>query len=456
MSSRGTTAAAPTLVPPAAKTAHNILWLVAERGFKAVGGVAIGVLIARHLGPEDYGRYGAAIGLATLAKEAVILGFDRLIRRDLTIAPTRAGQIIGTSISLGLTLAFVVALLLTALTGHIVADEETRRLTLVLVWMALPQAFFACEVWFESAGQTKPLVWTRNLVWLASLFGRIALVLTNAPVLAFAVLALVEWIVTYGAVCALLRHLHRHELHFSFDGAQLKAWFQEGRPVMLMAVLNSSADRLMTTLAQNMSADAAEAGYLSAALRISDVWWSISTVIGAVLLPRIVRQQLSSSDRSTVAMQSYADASLFIGVVAALGATFTAPWVIPLLFGQAYAPSALVLVILFWSGPAVFSAVSRAQFLVSRGLLKLELPSVAAIGTLQLFLATLLVPRLGAAGAALAITGGNWLGFYGTALAIPRLRRASRPQFSAFRSLLAPSGVLRSLAGFAGQMFGKH
>src|SRR5271169_6493640 len=177
--------------PVPSKAAHNIFWLIAERALKAVGGVGMGILIARHLGPEHYGCYGAAIGLATLSKEAVMLGFDRMIRRDLSARPADAGKIIATSIVLGLVLALAVALGLSALAGRLVDDEETRRLTLIVVWMALPQAFFSCEVWFESSGQARPLVRTRNAVWSIAKVGQLILVLTGAHVLAFAIMALV-------------------------------------------------------------------------------------------------------------------------------------------------------------------------------------------------------------------------------------------------------------------------
>jgi O-antigen/teichoic acid export membrane protein len=151
---------------------------------KAVGGVGIAVLIARHLGPEHYGSYGAAIGLATLAKEAVMLGFDRMVRRDLAARPQEAGGIIGTSTLLGFVVALLTISVLTALAGHFVGDAETRRLTLIVIWMALPQAFFSCEIWFESSGDTRPLVWTRNAVWLGALAGRLTLVFTGAGVTA--------------------------------------------------------------------------------------------------------------------------------------------------------------------------------------------------------------------------------------------------------------------------------
>ena len=64
---------------------QNVFWLVAERALKAVGGVGMGVLIARHLGPQDYGRYGAAIGLAAVAERA---GRVRTLAPDGSVGET--------------------------------------------------------------------------------------------------------------------------------------------------------------------------------------------------------------------------------------------------------------------------------------------------------------------------------------------------------------------------------
>jgi len=441
--------------PPRPKAANNIAWLIAERGLKAIGGVGVGVLLARHLGPEHYGSYGAAIGLATLAKEGVMLGFDRMIRRDLASRPDDAGKIIGSSVGLSLALSIIVALGLSAIAGAMVDDEETRRLTLIVVWMAMPQAFFSCEIWFESSGQARPLVWTRNVVWLLALTCRIALIVDNAQVMAFAILALAEWACTYGAVVWLLRRLHFHLFVFSFDRAQIKAWFEEGWPAVLMVIVGSTADRIMVVAVRNLAGDNAQAGYLNAALRITEIWWSISAIVAAVLLPRIVAVQKSAPERSAGVIQLYANASLLIGFGAAIAVTLTAPFVIPRVFGAAYAPSALVMVILFWSGPAVFPAVARSQFWVTQGRLVLDLPSVTTITTLQLSFTMVLVPRYGAIGAAIAMTSAQWLGFYGMALSVPALRRASQPQFKAFAALWSPMTTARSLYAFVAGMAGK-
>ena len=48
-----------------------------------------------------------------------------------------------------------------------------------------------------------------------------------------------------------------------------------------LAVVAQMADRIMVLVVQ-MLADELEAGYLNAALRITEVWWSISTIVGSV------------------------------------------------------------------------------------------------------------------------------------------------------------------------------
>jgi O-antigen/teichoic acid export membrane protein len=222
--------------------------------------------------------------------------------------------------------------------------------------------------------------------------------------------------------------------------------------MVLMVAVGSTADRIMVLVVHNLAATDAEAGYLNAALRIAEVWWSMSAIVGAVLLPRIVSMQLSDVERCARATQLYANASLLVGTAAAIFVTLTAPFMVPLLFGKAYPHSAYILVILFWSGPAVYPAAARAQFWVSRGLLALDLPTVVCTAIVQISLAILLVPSHGAIGAAIAMVSAQWIGFYGLTLCVPALRRASSTQLKAFQALRHPLATYRALYWFFAAM----
>ncbi len=427
---------------PRPSPGNSIVWLIGERSLKAVGGVGIGIAIARLLGPDDYGRYGAAIGLATLAKELVMLGIDRLIRRDLARHPEKTGALVGTSVTVAMGVAFFVAFMLSALALTTIADPLTRRLTLVVVWMALPQAFFSAELWFESTCNTRPLVWARNLVWGASIIARGCMVWRGNSVFSFAVFALVEWAVTYAVVWTLFKKLS-HPIQLSFSREQAAGWAREGWPALVMVVIGATADRIMVVLVQHL-ATSQEAGYLNAALRITEIWWSLSAIVASILLPRLVTILRDHEEDFPAASQTYADLSFLIGLAAALGVSLLAPVLIPLLFGPVYAPSALVLVILFWAGPAIYPGVARSQLFVLHRRLHFDLPMVLSIATSLLALVFLLVPRYGAIGAAVAMCASQWIGIYGVALLFPSLRLASHSQWRAFS---APLRLPRVLAG---------
>ncbi len=293
------------------------------------------------------------------------------------------------------------------------------------------------------------------VVWLTALAGRAALIMLGANVTAFAMIALAEWLLTYTAVVWLLRRKNGTGLSFSVDGDQLRAWFREGWPAVLMVIIGSSADRVMVLLVHNLAPSNIEAGYLNAAVRITEIWWSISFIVAAILLPRIVTMQKENPARAEHVVQLYANASLMVGLGSALVVSIAAPLFVPMLFGPAYAPSAIIMAIIFWSGPVVFPNTSRSQLWVTQGKLVLDLPSVATTTLLQLSLSAVLIPRYGAVGAACAMTGAQWLSFYGLAAFVPVLRRGSLCQWRAFKSLIAPGETLRFLKGFAAGVFKK-
>jgi O-antigen/teichoic acid export membrane protein len=424
-----------------ASPANSIFWLVMERALKAVGGMAVAVVIARHLGPENFGRYGAAIGLATLAKELVMLGIDRLIRRDLARNPEKAGSLVGTSVALASGAAFLVAAGLSAAALWTIEDPLTRRMTLIVVWMALPQAFFSAELWFESTCDTRPMVWGRNLVWFTSVAARLIMAWRGSTALGFATFALVEWAATYGVVWFLFRQ-RSGRIPLSFSRERLGDWAREGWPAFVMVLVGATANRIMVVVVQHLATNEA-AGYLSAALRVTEVWWSFSAIFASILLPRLVTIRRHNLARFQTASQTYADLSFLVGLVAALGITLLAPLLVPLLFGSAYVPTTPVLVILFWSGPAIYPGVARTQLFVLRGRLRYDLIVVSAIALTSVCLVLFLVPHWGAIGAAIAMCASQWIGIYLVPLLLPQLRRTSLPQWKAFS---APFRVRRVIA----------
>jgi O-antigen/teichoic acid export membrane protein len=268
------------------------------------------------------------------------------------------------------------------------------------------------------------------VVWFVSVAARLVMVWRGSTVLGFAIFALAEWAATYGVVWLLFRQRSGH-VPLNFSRERLSAWAREGWPAFVMVLVGATANRVMVVVVQHLATNEA-AGYLSAALRVTEVWWSFSAIFASILLPRLVTIRRNNLARFQTANQTYADLSFLIGLVAALGITLLAPLLVPLLFGAAYVPTTPVLVILFWSGPAIYPGVARTQLFVLRGRLRYDLVVVSAIALTSICLVFLLVPRWGAIGAAAAMCASQWIGIYLVPSLLPRLRRLSHPQWKAF------------------------
>src|SRR3989338_7871856 len=74
----------------------NLNWLMLDNIFRLVGGVLVGVWIARYLGVEQYGLLSYALSFVSLFGAVAKLGLDRVVVRDIVRQPEEVGKILGT------------------------------------------------------------------------------------------------------------------------------------------------------------------------------------------------------------------------------------------------------------------------------------------------------------------------------------------------------------------------
>lgn len=103
---------------------------------------AVQILIVRYLSKSDYGAFGYALSVVSLASVLVVLGLDKTITRFLPICQEQReyDKVLGTiALALGTTLSFGLALILLVhgLQGFIaqsfVNDQQAFALLLILI-----------------------------------------------------------------------------------------------------------------------------------------------------------------------------------------------------------------------------------------------------------------------------------------------------------------------------------
>jgi O-antigen/teichoic acid export membrane protein len=413
-------------------------WLV-----RGALGLLVSILTARALGPAEMGRYAFLVWLAGLLAIALSLGFPTTLTRYTAEAvggrrPGVAGALLGVVVRWQGALALSAAAVLAACA---LAVPVAWRLPLVMTALSLPLLVLHGSVAAFLSG-------LRAFRWQAALgVGTLALqvalfalvVALHGGVAAF----LLAHAVANGAGLAAVAVLARRE------GRKAGAWpaardaatgemLSYARTVSALVVLDAVVWQRTEVAFLQALASPAEVAFYALAFGVAAQVSRIPYHASVVLFPSFPALVGAGQAAEVAALHGTAMRYLvLLGAPLAVGLAVTAPAIVNLLWGPAYAPAALVLAVLalgslpaFAAGasPAVLHALRRQDRLVRQG--------VVAAGV-DVVLALALVPAAGALGAAAANVAAQGLGSVLAIRAAVAVADAAVPSAALTRIVLA-------------------
>lgn len=413
------------------RVSANILWLIGEKLLRLGLNFAIVGVLARHLGPADFGALNYAVALAALFTAVASLGLDTIVVRELVRAAAPAETILGTAFALRLLGAVAAILLLAANAPWLIADRAALRplvaiASLALVW----QAFDVVDLWFQKNLQSRHTVLAKLAALVVGSGVKLWLVAQAAPVAWFC------WAMVFDGACyaAALLWVYRRQ------GGRIARWRLSSA---LAATLLGSAWPLITSgllVAAYLRLDqflvlrwlgAYELGLYTAASKVADLWIVVSAFVLTSVFPVLAARHEGAAESFQRDLQFAFDAMTGLGYVIAVSVSLGAPLLVPLIFGDSYQPAARVVAVLAWSAPFVFSGGVRAHyFILERATIYHNWAALVGIAA-NVGFAFWLMPRLGATGAALAVVLSAALSAWLTSFLFPRLRPCGRQQTNA-------------------------
>lgn len=400
----------------------NSGWLVGDRVLRMVGGLVVGVWMARYLGPERFGIYNYAAAFAAFMMPFVTLGLDDLVVRDLVRLPDRQGALLGTAFAL----KAAAGMLGVAAVGGAVAlarpgDGTSLALGLILSGGLLAQAFDVTALWFRSRVQSRYVVYPRNAAFLALSVVKIGLILGGAPLLAFAVAAAAEIALGTAGVVAAYRW-RGGRVAWTFDRAVAVALLRESWPLVVAGAAGLVYMRIGQVLLGDMVGDRA-VGIYATATRLSEIWYFIPTIIASSVAPALIQARTQGEQAYYGRLQRVFNAMTLISLPIAVAMTFLARPVVALLFGPAYQAAAPVLAIHVWAGCFVFLGVARQVWIIAEGYTRAALGFSVVGAVANVLLSLLLIPRYQEIGAAVAAVVSYFISDYLVFVVYPPFRR---------------------------------
>jgi len=405
------------------KVVGNATWQLGDNILRMAVGLVVGIWLARYLGPEQFGLLSYALAFVALFAAAASLGLDDIVVRDIVHTPADKDNILGTAFLLKLvagSLSFLAA------TGTIFllrpADGLTRWLVAIIAAGAVFQAFSVIEFWFHSQVRVKYVVFAKNGAFLLCSFVKICLILAAAPLIAFAWVALFEVVV--GAAGLIFVYTIRAGRLRQWRGSLKKAagLLKDSWPLMLSGMVIMVYLRIDQIMLGEMVGNE-EVGIYSVAVRLSEVWYFIPTAIYWSVFPSIVEAKAADEELFYQRLQKLYNLMALSAYAVAVPVTFLAQWLVPALFGEAYARGGLMLAVLIWSNVFASLEIARSSFLTAMNWTRIYLLTVSLGCLLNIVLNYFLIPFYGGMGAVVASLFAYWFAAHGSCFLLPPLRR---------------------------------
>lgn len=418
-----------------------------------VAGILISIvsisLLIRHLGVADFGRYVTVTSLITIVQGVTDAGLTLIGVREFAVrSSTDRDRLMRNLVGVRLAVTLVGVLLATgfaALAGY----GSTLVLGTILAGVGLLfsvlQGTFAVPLASRlQLGWVTALDFLRQVLTVVAI---IALVIAGATLVPFLGVTIPIGIGVLGVTIALVRGTM--PLRPSFERAEWLLLIRGVLPFAAAAVLGTLYFRI-TIIVMSLIASAVQTGYYATSYRVLEVLVAIPQLVVSSTLPLLARAARDDESRLNYALQRLFEATLIVGVWIGLCVALGAAFAVAVLAGGKSDPSIPVLRIQALAVAANFVAASWQYGLLSLHRHRALLANVVVALSLSLLLTLLLVPRLAAQGAAIAVTSGE---VAVAVMAVVLLKRA-RPELRLSLWVAGRVAVAAALAGGAGMLPG--
>lgn len=410
----------------------NTFWLFADKGFRLLAGLVVGVWVARYLGPEEFGLLNYSISLVGLFITFATLGLDGVVVRELVRNPANENRITGTSFWLKLGGALLVLLILVVAT--VLSDQPQTEKWLVL-WIGasvLGQSFNVIDYEFQSKVQSKFVVKASIVALVVASALKIGFILYGVSLVYFAVVIFVESVVlAAGLVWFYLKQGGRLSV-WKFDAEVAKSLLKDSWPLIISGIVITLYLKIDQVMIKEMLGNT-EVGWYAAAVRLSEIWYFIPIVISNSLYPAIVGSKEKSTKLYYDRLQKLYSLMVLIAVAIALPITFTSHLIIELLYGHEYREAAMVLMIHIWSAVFIFLLHASGKWLINENLTRNAFYRNLSGAVLNIGLNLYLIPKMGIVGSAIATLISYGVAGFFYDFIDPKLRKSFYLKLNAFR-----------------------
>jgi O-antigen/teichoic acid export membrane protein len=379
----------------------NTGWLFFARIANLITSFFILAIVARYLGPSNYGLLSYAISFTGLFAFIATLGLDQILFRDLVKHPDKHYVYMGTAFYLRLMASFV-TFVCTLSAAILLKHDQT---TIIIIALMSSAFFFNSFSLINYEFQARVLakytsIGTVVVALLLSLL-KLVVIFFDKGIIYFSLIFLAEGILSMLMFVYCYHKIGRDVRKWQFDSLVARQLLNDSWPLILTAGLTFLYTRIDQVMIQHYINETG-VGLYDAAVRIAEIWYFIPLLIVNSVFPSIINSRASDLQLYKRRLRD------LIIIVIAIALIFSAPIfliadnIMGLVFGSAYLEGATVLAIYVWAGLGLTLTATISQALIAENKTKF-LFLISFFGAfLNIVCNIFLIPKYGINGAAIA------------------------------------------------------
>ncbi|MCK5883438.1 MAG: flippase [Bacteriovoracaceae bacterium] len=381
----------------------NASFLLSENVLRLILGFGVGVVVARHLGPEGYGRFSYVLSFVLMFSPFFVMGVDEATVKSLVETPNEKNQILGTASLLKL-IGGLLGVTASTITILILRPEDHLTINFVILYssFSLFKCFDVISCYHQSILKMKRVALFRSCALLFSASLKLYFIHTEQIWTSFIAVSCVE-VAAFAVAYFFAYRLSRYSMFdFRFDINRAKSLLKISFPVFIsifLAMALSSIDHIMV----GDMVGSEELGQYATSAKFIFLWKFLPAALIASIFPKIVESKSSDQEQYIHRVKLLYGSMFWFSFLFAISVNLVGRPLVLALYGAEYATAGDLLRYHAWIAIFYFYTLSRTQVFLIQGMLRFSVISSGLILLLFTSLCFYLIPSYKSYGAIWAL-----------------------------------------------------
>ncbi len=403
------------------KIVRNLFWALTGKVVNMLGSLFVGIIVARYLGPDQYGLMSYVISFVTVFQVVAYFGLDSIQIREEAKDKEKKAVIIGTTFTLKLIFAACSFIILNIIVLCSESNSYIRLMILLYSFTIFFNTFIVIRNHFTS------IVWNEYVVkseisrtLLGAIF-KITLLLLHASLTWFIFASFFDAVLLSSGYVLSYKNKIGKISSWKFDRSIAKFLIGQSFPLLLSGAAIVIYQRIDQVMIGNMI-DKASVGYFSVASKFVELLIFIPTIMVQTVTPILVKAHENNYDEYVQKGQRFMNITVWISILAAIITSLLSYWIILITFGKQYFPAIAVLQILSFKAISAALSGTCGAMIVVEGLQKITFIRDIMGCFICILLNFLFLPKYGILAAAVVSITSNLVAGYLSGLFLPIYR----------------------------------